>query len=165
MTATGIPPAPPAGDGRTRVAFATGRVVPLAEVDDPAFAQGMLGEGVAIRPVDGRVLAPCAGQVVMVADTRHAIGITSDLGEEILLHFGLETVGLAGEGMTCTVRPGDTVVPGQEIADVEWDRIRDRIDATDVILVITNATRFEVEWPVSGNVAAGQAMFTSRRRE
>lgn len=155
----------PAEPAHTRVAFASGSVVALSEVDDPAFAQGMLGEGIAVRPTDGRVLSPAAGRVVMVAGTQHAIGITSDLGEEILLHLGLETVQLDGEGMTCLVQPGDRVDAGQVIATVDWDRIRDRIDATDVILVVTNPTGFEFSWPAHGDVEAGQALFTTRRRE
>lgn len=155
---TSQPATAPAGasEGHLRVAFATGQVIPLSDVDDPAFAQGMLGEGFAIRPATDEVFAPFDGTVTLVAETQHAIGITSDLGEEALLHLGLETVLLAGEGMTCLVKPGELVHAGQMVATADWDAIRDRIDSTDVILAITNSPAFCLDLFGAGAVIGGR---------
>lgn len=155
-----MPDGAPRAEASAWVAFADGEVVPLTQVDDPVFSEGMLGPGVAIRPASGEVVAPLAGTVTMVAETRHAIGITSDSGIEVLLHLGLETVALGGDGMTCLVAPGDRVEPGQPVATVDWDGIRERIDSTDVILVITRLDGPAPQWVTAGTVTAGRSPLT-----
>ena len=77
-----------------------GEVIPLDQVPDPVFSQKMMGEGVAIMPHNGNIHAPIEGTVILVSDTKHAIGLRSSDGTEILIHIGLETVSLKGKGFT-----------------------------------------------------------------
>ena len=88
----------------------SGKLVPLSSVPDETFASGVLGEGIAIEPSDGLFCSPVSGTVESIAETRHAIGFAGDNGLEILVHVGLETVGLKGEGFEILVKEGDTVV-------------------------------------------------------
>ena len=75
-----------------------GKAIPLSEVNDPTFSSGMLGEGVAVAPADGRIYAPADGKIGMVFDTLHALSMTTTEGAEVLIHVGLDTVKLNGEG-------------------------------------------------------------------
>ena len=105
-----------------------GRVVPLAEVPDPVFADKVLGDGFAVIPADGRIYAPADGEVAMVFDTLHAVTLTSTQGAEILIHIGLDTVTLKGEPFKAHVAAGDKVKKGdlqhfwagETSADVSW---------------------------------------------
>ena len=98
-----------------------GQAVAITEVPDPTFAEGMLGNGIAIQPTDGTVCSPVNGTVDMMFDTGHAVSLVSDAGAEILIHVGLETVGLNGAPFTVKVKSGDKVKKGQVlmIADLE----------------------------------------------
>ena len=98
-----------------------GMAVPLAEVPDPAFAEGMLGDGIAIIPTDGKVCAPCDAAVDMMFTTGHAVSLITDSGAEILIHVGLETVSLEGKPFEVKAASGDKVKKGQVlmIADLE----------------------------------------------
>ena len=87
-----------------------GRVVPLAEVPDPVFADKVLGDGFAVIPADGRIYAPADGEVAMVFDTLHAVTLTSTQGAEILIHIGLDTVTLKGEPFKAHVAAGDKLM-------------------------------------------------------
>ena len=102
----------------------TGKAVAITEVPDPTFAEKMLGDGIAIEPTDGKVYAPCDATVDMVFDTRHAVSLTSAKGEEILIHVGLETVGLNGAPFTAHVAAGDEVKQGQLLLTADLDAIR-----------------------------------------
>ena len=86
-----------------------GEVVPLKEVNDPTFAEEILGKGVAVRPAGGRVCAPAAGKLVSVFETGHAFGMITDHGAEVLVHVGLDTVNLKGKYFTVKKAAGDTV--------------------------------------------------------
>ena len=98
-----------------------GAVVPVTEVPDPTFAEGMLGDGIAIIPTDGKVCAPCDATVDMMFTTGHAVSLTTESGAEILIHMGLETVSLEGKPFNVKVASGDKVKKGQVlmIADLE----------------------------------------------
>lgn len=85
----------------------TGTAVPIEQVPDPVFSQKIIGEGAAIEPTDGRIVSPVDGEVVSVAPTLHAYGFRTEEGVEVLVHFGLETVGLKGECFQAYVKPGD----------------------------------------------------------
>lgn len=97
-----------------------GQFLALGEVKDAAFSQGMLGEGLAIVPEEGLVVAPCPGRVSALPETGHAVGLTHASGAEILIHVGIDTVRLAGQGFEPLVRPGDTVAAGQAL--LRFDR-------------------------------------------
>ena len=98
-----------------------GNVVAISEVPDPTFSEGMMGNGVAIQPTDGKVCAPFNGTVDMMFDTGHAVSLVSESGIELLIHVGLETVGLNGAPFQIKVKPGDKVKKGDVlmIADLE----------------------------------------------
>ena len=88
---------------------AKGKAVSLKEVSDPTFSEGILGDGVAVIPSEGKIYAPADGTIGMVFDTLHAISLTTDFGAEVLIHVGLDTVQLKGEGFEGHVKAGDTV--------------------------------------------------------
>lgn len=96
-----------------------GRAVPVTEVPDPTFAEGMLGEGIAIIPSDGRVYAPCNATVETMFETGHAVSLTSENGAELLIHVGLETVGLGGKCFKTHVKNGQKVKKGQLLVEAD----------------------------------------------
>ena len=102
-----------------------GQAVPVTEVPDPTFAEGMLGNGIAIEPVDGKVYAPCDATVDMMFTTGHAVSLVSDSGAEILIHVGLETVGLEGKPFTVHVQNGDKVKKGQLMIEADLKAIQE----------------------------------------
>lgn len=104
----------------------TGQTVALDQVPDPVFAEKVLGDGVAIIPEDGKILSPVTGEVTSVAATQHAYGFQSEDGLEVLVHVGLETVGLQGEGFTVHVKEGDKVKAGDLIAEVDLELLKSK---------------------------------------
>ena len=123
---------------RNLIAPVNGNTVSLADLPDPAFAQGMLGEGVAIDPWDGRFCSPCRGEILGITDTAHAYNILSDDGLELLLHIGIDTVELKGRGFTPKVKAGDRVETGDLLAEVDLAILREGGYSTLTPLVITN---------------------------
>ncbi|MDT8859855.1 PTS glucose transporter subunit IIA [Alkalihalobacillus sp. MEB130] len=120
------------------VAPITGKLVAIEDVPDPMFAQKMMGDGIAIEPTIGRAVAPVSGEIVQVFPTKHAIGIKTLGGIEILLHIGLETVNMNGEGFTAYVKEGDKVKVGETLVEFDLDLIKDKATSTITPLVITN---------------------------
>lgn len=98
-----------------------------------------MGEGIAIIPDEGLVYSPVNGKVIQLAETKHAIGIVTDSGVEILIHIGLETVGLKGEGFTAKVKTGEEVSAGQLLMEVDLDYIGEHASNTITPIVITNS--------------------------
>lgn len=117
----------------------TGEVKPLEECPDEAFASGTLGKGVYIEPAEGKVYAPCNGKIAMLFDTLHAIGITSEDGAEVLIHIGLDTVTLGGEGFQAFVKAGDSVKTGDLLIQFDMDLIRKRGFSVATPVLISNA--------------------------
>ena len=101
-----------------------GQAVPVSEVPDPTFSSGMLGDGIAIIPTEGKVFAPCNATVDMMFTTGHAVSLVADNGAEILIHVGLETVGLEGKPFTVHVQNGQKVKKGQLMIEVDLDAIK-----------------------------------------
>jgi PTS system beta-glucosides-specific IIC component len=101
-----------------------GRAVPITQVPDPTFAEGMLGNGIAIEPADGKVFAPCDATVDMMFTTGHAVSLVADCGAEILIHVGLETVSLEGKPFTIHVANGDKVKKGQLLMEADLQAIK-----------------------------------------
>ncbi len=101
-----------------------GQVVPVSEVPDPTFAEGMLGNGIAIIPSDGKVFAPCDATVDMMFTTGHAVSLVADFGAELLIHVGLETVGLEGKGFTVHVENGQKVKQGDLLIEADLEAIK-----------------------------------------
>ena len=100
-----------------------GKAVAISEVPDPTFAEGMLGNGIAIEPSEGKVYAPCDATVDMMFATGHAVSLVADCGAEILIHVGLETVGLEGKPFTVHAKDGDKVKKGQLLIEADLDSI------------------------------------------
>ena len=103
----------------------TGKVVPISEVPDPTFAEGMLGNGIAIIHTDGKVYAPCNGKVETMFSTGHAVALSTAGGAELLIHVGLETVGLNGAPFTIHVADGDQVKKGQLLFEANLEMIQE----------------------------------------
>ena len=101
-----------------------GKAVAITEVPDPTFAEGMLGNGIAIEPADGKVYAPCDATVDMMFTTGHAVSLVADFGAEILIHVGLETVSLEGKPFTVHVANGDKVKKGQLLMEADLEAIK-----------------------------------------
>ena len=114
----------PAFDGNKLYAPLNGKAVPITEVPDPTFAEGLLGNGIAIIPTDGKVYSPVDGKVETMFDTGHAVALTSSTGVEILIHVGLETVGLNGAPFTLHCKNGDAVKKGQLLFEADLDAIK-----------------------------------------
>lgn len=120
----------------------SGDAVELANIKDEAFATGALGKGIAIQPIDGKVYAPANGTVTLLFPTKHAIGITTENGTELLIHVGMDTVQLEGEGFTAHVQQGDTVTAGQLMLTVDLEAIQGKGYDTVTPIIITNSNDF-----------------------
>lgn len=119
-----------------------GEIIPLRNVTDEVFSSGMLGDGIAIQPSDGKLVAPCAGVVGHVFDTHHAMNIVSDFGCEILLHIGLDTVKLKGKGFDVKVKEGERVNKGDLLCVFDPEIIKGAGLKTTTPMVITNSNEF-----------------------
>ena len=121
----------------------TGEYINIENIPDPVFAQKMMGEGFGINPTEGEVVSPIEGKVDNVFPTKHAIGLKADNGLEILVHIGLDTVQLDGQGFEILVSSGDTVQVGDPLLKFDLEYIRN--NAKDVIspIIITNSDQTE----------------------
>lgn len=136
-------------------AVAKGSAIPMADIPDPAFSQGMVGFCCGIEPEDGKVYSPVDGVVSQVPDTLHAVGIDSD-GMELLVHCGVDTVDMKGQGFTMLVKEGQKVKKGAPIITMDLDVIRAAGHPTTIITAVTNSDDFAgVEQVASGPVQAG----------
>ena len=120
-----------------------GEAVEISTVNDPTFAEKMVGDGVAIKPSDGLVCSPVDGTVGMVFDTKHAISITSDKGVEILIHVGLDTVKLNGEPFEAFVDAGDEVKCGDKLLKADLEAIKEAGYDTITPVVVCNTDDYE----------------------
>lgn len=116
----------------------SGKVVSITEVPDPVFSEKMMGDGFAILPSSGKVVSPIEGKVVSVFPTKHAIGLKSINGREIIIHFGLETVALNGLGFEVMVSEGQTIKVGDLLLKVDIDKIKDRVPSIITPVIVTN---------------------------
>lgn len=121
----------------------TGKTVPLSAVPDEVFAGGLLGEGIGIEPTDGKFFAPVDGIITSITDTNHALTLMSANGTDLLLHIGVDTVRLAGEGFCLHVALGDRIEAGQPIADVDIALIRSRGLSAICSVVVTEPEKIE----------------------
>lgn len=133
----------------------TGPVVALADVPDPVFAGGMFGDGIAVDPLEGRLLAPCDGLVTHLARTGHAVTLQTREGAEILLHIGIDTVELGGKGFTAKVAQGAHVRAGDVLIEFNQDEIVTKAPSLVSVIAIANSDAFDVVERASGRVTAG----------
>lgn len=134
-----------------------GTVVPLGDIKDPAFASGALGPGLGIDPKDGHIFSPCTGTVVAAMGTGHAFGIRTDDDVEVLVHVGVDTVQMDGEGFTPSVKTGERIAAGELLVNVDLDAVSAAGHPATVILVVTNGKKLAGVEPVAeGDVVAGE---------
>ncbi|MCP3031035.1 PTS glucose transporter subunit IIA [Halobacillus sp. A1] len=120
------------------VAPVSGKVVSLDEVPDPVFSQRMMGDGVAIEPTNGEVVSPVDGEIVQLFPTNHAVGIKTKSGVEVLVHIGLETVAMEGEGFEGHITTGDQVKAGDKLVTFDTALVEEKAKSTITPIVITN---------------------------
>ncbi len=146
-------------DGGKIFAPIEGKCVRIEEVNDAVFSSRMMGDGFAVIPHGDTVAAPVSGEIIMVADTRHAIGIRNKKGEEILVHIGIDTVELKGEGFTCFVKQGDTVKSGEPLIRFDREFMEKKgMDMTIMVIFMSaDAENIGVE-NYGRNVAAGEKL-------
>lgn len=133
-----------------------GKVIPISAVDDPVFAQCMVGDGIAIVPESDEVLAPVSGTLTQVFPTGHAAGITTPEGLEILIHVGLDTVELKGEGFTILAQQGQQVVAGTPLLRFDLSKLQTTARSLQTPVIITNMAKVkELKKRDENQVAAG----------
>ncbi|MEE3398766.1 MAG: glucose PTS transporter subunit IIA [Eubacterium sp.] len=120
-----------------------GKVIPYTEIPDPTFASGALGEGVGVEPEEGVVYAPMDGEISSVADSKHAIGITGENDQELLIHVGVDTVEMKGDGFNTLVEEGDMVKKGQKIMEFSLQKIKEAGHPDTVVVLLTNSDDYE----------------------
>jgi PTS system glucose-specific IIA component len=121
----------------------SGKILSLEEVPDPVFSEKMMGDGIAIEPSDGRVVAPFDGDIMQIFPTKHAVGIKAANGAEILIHVGLETVSMKGEGFESHVSQGDKVKKGDLLITFDLNLIREKANSTITPIIVTNGDMIE----------------------
>lgn len=142
-----------------------GDVLPLSEVNDPVFSGGMMGQGVAVMPTEGVVYAPANAEVTTIFPTGHAIGLTTELGTEILIHVGLDTVELDGKGYEALVKQGDKVDAGQELIRFDINAITEAGYSIQTPVIVTNSDAMaNVDVTTDSKIAKSDYLFTAVRK-
>jgi PTS system beta-glucosides-specific IIC component len=121
----------------------TGKIVPLEDVKDEVFASGSMGQGIAIQPSKGEVVAPAAGEIILVFPTGHAVGMRTDDGAEILIHIGMDTVALDGEGFQLHVEKGQHVKAGDLLVSFDMAFIQDKGYEITTPIIVTNSVDYQ----------------------
>ena len=136
----------------------SGPVLTLAKVPDPVFASGAMGDGIAIDPLSDCLHAPCDGVIIQVARTGHALTLRADNGAEILLHVGIDTVELKGEGFALLVKEGARVNNGQALVRFDLDRIARQCKSLVSLIILTNSDQFELQPLAQHSVTLGEPL-------
>ncbi|MFS9191107.1 PTS transporter subunit IIBC [Streptococcus parasanguinis] len=140
---------------------ADGEVINIEDVKDPVFSQKMMGDGFAVEPENGHIVSPVAGKVTSVFPTKHALGLVTDNGLEVLVHIGLDTVSLEGKPFEVKVTEGQTVAAGDLLVEANLDAIREAGRETSTIVVFTNADAIKsVKVEHTGKLAANAPVAT-----
>lgn len=139
-------------------AVTDGEVVDLSEVPDPAFAQKMVGDGFAVKSSTGLFCSPVDAEVALVFPTKHAVGLKTSRGDEIIIHVGLDTVSLDGEPFEVFVAQGDKVVAGDKLIQADLKMIEEKGLQTVTPVVVSDMTNRTVENVVLGNVKVGDVV-------
>lgn len=156
----------PAAAATTTVVNApvAGQVISLDETGDPVFASRALGEGVGIQPADSTVVAPVSGVLQTVAETGHAFGIKTDDGVEVLVHVGIDTVKMNGEGFDVKVKANEHVNAGDNLVVVDFDKVKEAGYSTTTLMTVLNTVAFASVTPKTGvDVKAGESVIDIQR--
>lgn len=143
----------------------TGQVKPLSQATDPVFSSGVMGQGVVIEPSQGELVSPVNGTVTVLFPTKHAVGIVSEEGVEMLMHIGMDTVSLDGKGFKAHVEQGDKVVVGQQLISFDMDVIKEAGLVTETPVIITNQDDFQadVEGDLPRDIKRGEVLMIAHR--
>ena len=133
-----------------------GELLDISNVPDEVFAQKMMGDGFAIKSNDGLVVSPVDAEVQLVFETKHAIGLKTESGLEMLIHFGVDTVKLKGEGFDVFVEAGDKVKAGDKLMQVNLDYIKENAKSDISPVIFTNLEEGKAVKVELGNVTAGE---------
>ncbi|MGZ2746122.1 phosphoenolpyruvate--protein phosphotransferase [Burkholderia stagnalis] len=153
----------PTHDQIVLLAPLTGPIVALADVPDPVFSGGMFGDGIGIDPLAGKLVAPCAGVVSHLARTGHAVTITTPQGAEVLLHIGIDTVELNGQGFTARVEAGARVAAGDLLIEFDQDAVARSAHSLVSVIAIANSDAFEIVARAQGVATAGETPLLTLR--
>ena len=153
------------GDAAVIMSPADGVAIPLSGVEDEVFSQGILGEGCAVDPSGNELYAPVSGVIDSVFDTSHAISMTAECGAELLIHCGIDTVTLRGEGFLSLVKAGDSVRVGEPILRFDAELIRSRGLLPTTPVIVLNGDRFAVFPESFGEVKKGQPLMRLREKK
>ncbi|MBU5460176.1 PTS sugar transporter subunit IIA [Anaerostipes sp. MSJ-23] len=141
-------------------AFFEGNALPLEKVNDPMFSDKVMGDGVAIDPVNGNLYAPVDGKVASIFDTKHAIGFVLDNGAELLMHIGMDTVELNGEGFDLDISVGDEVHAGELMGTIDLDFVKSQGKEIVTPIVLTAMDEYKIEFvKTEGPVNVGDVLF------
>ena len=142
-----------------------GQVKPLSQATDPVFSSGVMGQGVVIEPSQGELVSPVNGTVTVLFPTKHAVGIVSEEGVELLMHIGMDTVSLDGKGFEAHVAQGDKVVVGQQLISFDMDVIKEAGLVTETPVIITNQDDFQadVEGDLPRDIKRGEVLMIAHR--
>ena len=142
-----------------------GQVKPLSQATDPVFSSGVMGQGVVIEPSQGELVSPVNGTVTVLFPTKHAVGIVSEEGVELLMHIGMDTVSLDGKGFEAHVTQGDKVVVGQQLISFDMEVIKEAGLVTETPVIITNQDDFQadVEEDLPRDVKRGDVLMIAHR--
>ena len=142
-----------------------GQVKPLSQATDPVFSSGVMGQGVVIEPSQGELVSPVNGTVTVLFPTKHAVGIVSEEGVEMLMHIGMDTVSLDGKGFKAHVEQGDKVVVGQQLISFDMDVIKEAGLVTETPVIITNQDDFQadVEGDHPRDIKRGEVLMIAHR--
>lgn len=142
-----------------------GQVKPLSQATDPVFSSGVMGQGVVIEPSQGELVSPVNGTVTVLFPTKHAVGIVSEEGVELLMHIGMDTVSLDGKGFEAHVTQGDKVVVGQQLISFDMEVIKEAGLVTETPVIITNQDDFQadVEGDLPRDVKRGDVLMIAHR--
>lgn len=125
------------------LAVAAGEVIPIEEVKDEVFSQKMMGEGFGVNPTSGEVVSPVAAEIMTVFPSKHAIGLVTEDGLEILVHMGLDTVEMENSAFDVVVKEGDKVEAGQLLANADWDAVKKAGKGTTIVVIFTNSDKLQ----------------------
>ena len=142
-----------------------GQVKPLSQATDPVFSSGVMGQGVVIEPSQGELVSPVNGTVTVLFPTKHAVGIVSEEGVELLMHIGMDTVSLDGKGFEAHVAQGDKVVVGQQLISFDTNVIKEAGLITETPVIITNQDNFQadVEGDLPRDIKRGDVLMIAHR--
>lgn len=144
------------------LAPANGLVLNLKDTNDPVFNSETMGKGFGLNPTDSTIVSPVSGTISMIAETKHAIGITTDDGLEVLIHMGIDTVTLKGKGFTLSCEPNQKIIAGQEIATMDLEVVKQAgLDTTIMVIITNTADKLEQLEVQTGEATSGDIVATA----